>query len=102
VANVVKVGDTVDGTAATANSYTMVKGYTLTYDTADAQGNKGEQVNQVIYPGKYLAVVTAVEGPYAGGEIALPFTVTPATFNNLTVYEVDPENATNYADEDFV
>ncbi|BAN76638.1 S-layer homology domain-containing protein [Adlercreutzia equolifaciens] len=89
-------------TPATPNSYQMAEGYTLTYYQANADGSKGAQVASVIYPGKYLAVVTATAGDYAGGEIALPFTVTPASFGDLSVYEVNPDDATDTDDKTLV
>lgn len=104
-ASAVTVATVTDYVAAGAdpavpNSYKMADGYTLTYYQANEDGSKGAQVTSVIYPGKYLAVVTATAGNYAGGEIAVPFTVTPASLGTLTVYEVNPEDATDVDDEE--
>ena len=89
----------VGGTGSDKNqvkSWSMEDGYQLSYWTANADGSKGTQVASVVNPGKYIAAVTAVSGDYAGQEFLQPFTVTPANMSNIDVYQVNPENATDF------
>ena len=88
---------------ASTKTVTMKDGYKVEYFAADSEGKPtGAAIASVVNPGKYVSVVTAVSGPYAGGSIALPFTVKPATLDTPTVYEVNPSDPADVSDEKFM
>lgn len=70
----------------------MEPGYSLAYYANDGELDevvKGAQVGSVVYPGKYIAVVTATTGEYEGQEIMLPFQVEPKSLGDVMVYNMD-------------
>ena len=98
-----EAGTPVDVATDDSGTVTMKDGYKVEYFAADSEGKPtGAAIASVVNPGKYVSVVTAVSGPYAGGSIALPFTVKPATLDAPTVYEVNPSDPADVSDEKFM
>ena len=78
----------------------MEPGYSLAYYVNDGSADevvKGAQVGSVVYPGKYIAVVTATTGEYEGQEIMLPFQVEPKSLGTIGIYDMDAPAAADGA-----
>ena len=98
-----KASTPVDVATDDSGTVTMKDGYKVEYFAADSEGKPtGAAIASVVNPGKYVSVVTAVSGPYAGGSIALPFTVKPADLNTPVVYEINPSDAADAKDTSFM
>ena len=92
---------TVATAAITGSTYTMEKGYSLSYYAVSADGKKTSgALSQVVDPGDYCVEVTAAApSPYAGATSQpLYFTVAPKVFGKLSYYEVNPSKPTSYTD----
>ena len=77
--------------------------YVSSIVTADEEGNPTEEtLATVTDPGAYFLKVEAVGGDYADGVVYLPFFVQSQKLGNLYAFEVNPNNAVDTRDRDFV
>ena len=92
------IGDVTIVTSATSGNAELVvdPDFKVSVYAADKDGNPtGEALSETINPGNYVTVVEAVDGDYKGGKVCVPFTINAADLRNLSVFEVNPSDATN-------